>query len=76
MEPPYWYYPTRQSLGAALLKARQIAEAEAVYRKDLETYPHNGWSIFGLAQSLERRARPRRPHRCARCSNTPGNART
>jgi tetratricopeptide (TPR) repeat protein len=52
-EPPFWYYPTRQSLGAALLAAKRHAEAEAVYRKDLEAYPHNGWSLFGLAQSLE-----------------------
>lgn len=52
-EPPFWYYPTRQSLGAALVAARRFAEAEAVYRKDLETYPHNGWSMFGLIQSLE-----------------------
>ena len=53
MEPPFWYYPTRQSLGATLMRAKRYAEAEAVYRKDLEGYPHNGWSMFGLAQSLE-----------------------
>jgi tetratricopeptide (TPR) repeat protein len=53
MEPPFWYYPTRQSLGAALIRAKRFADAEAVYRKDLEGYPHNGWSLFGLAQSLE-----------------------
>ena len=53
MEPPFWYYPTRQSLGAALLKAGKPAEAEAVYRKDLEVYPHNGWSTFGLVQALD-----------------------
>lgn len=53
MEPPFWYYPTRQSLGAALLAAGRAVEAEAVYRKDLEQYPHNGWSLFGLVQSLE-----------------------
>jgi tetratricopeptide (TPR) repeat protein len=52
-EPPFWYYPTRQSLGAALLKAKRVAEAEAVYRRDLRDYPHNGWSMFGLVQSLE-----------------------
>jgi tetratricopeptide (TPR) repeat protein len=52
-EPPFWYYPTRQSLGAALLAAKRAGEAEAVYRKDLEAYPHNGWSMFGLIQSLE-----------------------
>ena len=53
MEPPFWYYPTRQSLGMSLLKARRYAEAEAVYRRDLEAYPRNGWSLFGLIQSLE-----------------------
>ena len=34
-------------------EGRRFADAEAVYRKDLEAYPHNGWSMFGLAQSLE-----------------------
>jgi tetratricopeptide (TPR) repeat protein len=52
-EPPFWYYPTRQSLGAALIKAKRYADAEAVYRKDLIDYPHNGWSMFGLIQALE-----------------------
>jgi tetratricopeptide (TPR) repeat protein len=51
-EPPFWYYPTRQSLGAALLKAGDAEAAEAVYRADLKDYPHNGWSMLGLAQSL------------------------
>ena len=52
-EPPFWYYPTRQSLGAALLAGKHAVEAEAVYRKDLIDYPHNGWSMFGLLKSLE-----------------------
>ena len=52
-EPPFWYYPTRQSLGAALLKAGEPSEAEAVYRADLKQYRHNGWSMFGLMQSLQ-----------------------
>jgi tetratricopeptide (TPR) repeat protein len=52
-EPPFWYYPTRQSLGLALLKSGKAKEAEAVYRKDLEIYPHNGWSTFGLIQALD-----------------------
>ena len=51
-EPPFWYYPTRQSLGAALVAGGKYAEAEAVFKKDLKQYPHNGWSMFGLAQSL------------------------
>lgn len=52
-EPPFWYYPTRQSLGKALLAAGDAAGAEAVYRKDLEVYPRNGWSMYGLVQALE-----------------------
>jgi tetratricopeptide (TPR) repeat protein len=52
MEPPYWYYPVRQSLGAALLRTGRPMEAEAVYRRDLEHNPDNGWSLFGLLQSL------------------------
>jgi tetratricopeptide (TPR) repeat protein len=51
-EPPPWYFPVRQSLGAALLQAGRAAEAEAVYREDLRRNPDNGWSLFGLAQSL------------------------
>ncbi len=51
-EPPPWYYPVRQSLGAALLAAGRAAEAEAVYREDLRRNPENGWSLFGLAQAL------------------------
>ncbi|MGB5723021.1 MAG: tetratricopeptide repeat protein [Parasphingorhabdus sp.] len=57
MEPPFWYYPTRQSLGQALLEAGRFAEAESVYRKDLEDYPHNGWSMSGLATALERQGK-------------------
>jgi hypothetical protein len=51
-EPPFWYYPSRQSLGAALLKAGRASDAESVYRADLAQYRHNGWSMYGLMQSL------------------------
>ena len=57
MEPPFWYYPTRQSLGEALIAAGQYGEAEAVYRKDLEEYPHNGWSMSGLMKALEKQGK-------------------
>jgi tetratricopeptide (TPR) repeat protein len=56
-EPPFWYYPTRQSLGIALLRAGRAAEAEQVYLRDLEDHPHNGWSTYGLVQSLEAQGR-------------------
>jgi hypothetical protein len=51
-EPPPWFMPTRQALGAVLLQAGRAADAEGVYRKDLEQHPKNGWSLYGLAQAL------------------------
>ena len=53
MEPPPWYFPTRQALGAILLDVGRPADAEAVYRKDLEQYRRNGWSLYGLTRSLQ-----------------------
>ncbi|HYJ05401.1 MAG TPA: hypothetical protein VEX43_09725, partial [Chthoniobacterales bacterium] len=44
--------PIRHSLGAVLMKAKRFAEAEQVYRDDLKRLPDNGWSLFGLAESL------------------------
>jgi tetratricopeptide (TPR) repeat protein len=51
-EPPDWIHPVRHSLGATLLKERRAVEAEQVYRADLARQPNNGWSLYGLAQSL------------------------
>jgi len=53
MEPPFFYYPVRQSLGAALLEDKRPAEAEEVYREDLRVFPENGWSLKGLHLSLK-----------------------
>jgi tetratricopeptide (TPR) repeat protein len=52
-EPPGWHAPVRQTLGAVLLAAGQAGQAEQVYREELKRNPGNGWSLFGLAQSLE-----------------------
>jgi tetratricopeptide (TPR) repeat protein len=52
-DPPLWYSPVRQSLGAILLEVGRKAEAEQIYREDLKIYPNNGWSLYGLAQSLQ-----------------------
>ena len=52
-EPPLWHHPPRQILGAILLDAGRPADAEAVYREDLKRFRENGWSLFGLAKSLE-----------------------
>jgi tetratricopeptide (TPR) repeat protein len=52
MEPPYWYYSARLTLGAGLLQAGHAAEAEKEFRTDLKEFPKNGWPLFGLEQSL------------------------
>jgi tetratricopeptide (TPR) repeat protein len=53
MEPPEWHYPVREALGGALLRAGKFAEAERVFREDLERHPRNGRSLFGLLESLK-----------------------
>ena len=52
-EPPEWFYPVRESLGGALLLNGQAGRAEAVFRADLEQYPRNPRSLFGLLKALE-----------------------
>ena len=52
-EPPEWFYPVRESLGSALLQNGQPGQAEAVFRADLQQYPRNPRSLFGLLKSLE-----------------------
>jgi tetratricopeptide (TPR) repeat protein len=49
-EPPYWYYPIRQSLAAALLQAGRYAEAKQQFELALRRAPSNGWSYYGLAE--------------------------
>jgi hypothetical protein len=51
-EPPDWYYPVRESLGAVLLADGHPKEAEAVFREDLRRTRHNPWSLHGLGRSL------------------------
>ena len=53
MEPEYWYYPVRQSLGAALLAAGRAADAETVFRQGLIDAPNNGWALYGLMQAYD-----------------------
>jgi tetratricopeptide (TPR) repeat protein len=56
-EPPSWFYPVRESLGAVLFLDRQISEAEEVFREDLQRNPRNPRSLFGLLQVLRSRER-------------------
>jgi len=57
MEPPYWYYPVRQSLAVALMQAGRFDEAEEQFQRALKRAPNNGWSWYGLAQLYKARGK-------------------
>ena len=57
-EPPPFYYPVRETYGGFLLRSGRAADAEAVFRADLITFPNNGRSLFGLWQALAAQGKP------------------
>jgi tetratricopeptide (TPR) repeat protein len=63
MEPPFWYYPVHQSLGAALFRAGRLDAARAAFRTALVRAPNNGWALYGLAET--ERALGHRPEAAA-----------
>jgi Flp pilus assembly protein TadD len=56
-EPQDWHLPTREWLGRALMRAGEFAEAEAVFRKEIDKNPKNGRGLFGLAAALEKQGK-------------------
>ena len=58
MEPPWWYYPVSQSLGAALYRAGKYDEARQAFTAALAKYPNNGWALYGLAMAERAQGRP------------------
>ncbi len=56
-EPPPWYFPIRQWLGRRQLDAGDPVSAEATFRRELAEFPHNGWSLHGLEESLRAQGR-------------------
>jgi len=57
-EIPAWLLSARLYLGAALLKAGQVREADTVYDQDLKHFPNNGWALFGKAAALRQLGAP------------------
>jgi tetratricopeptide (TPR) repeat protein len=51
-EPPDWFYPVRESLGAVLLMSGDATGAEKVFRDDLDKNLRNPRSLWGLHQAL------------------------
>jgi tetratricopeptide (TPR) repeat protein len=58
-EPPAWYLPSRDALGAALLRERYYAAAEQVYRDELAIHPESGRALYGLSAALVAQGRDR-----------------
>jgi len=56
-EPPDWFFPVRESLGAALLMKGDTSGAETVFREDLDRNPRNPRSLYGLQQALKKQGR-------------------
>lgn len=57
IEPPDWSISMRRHLGLALLRDGRPREAEMAFRQDLSEFRDNGWSLFGLWQSLDAQGR-------------------
>jgi tetratricopeptide (TPR) repeat protein len=58
-EPPDWYLPPRESLGAVLFLDGRTAEAEAVFRQELKRHARNPRALFGLAECLRAQGKQR-----------------
>ena len=56
-EPPTWFYPCRQNLGAVLIEAGRYEEAQKVYEENLSEIPNNGWGLFGLQEALTKQGK-------------------
>jgi tetratricopeptide (TPR) repeat protein len=54
MEPPYWYYPVEQTLGAVYLQAGRTDEAVRAFTRSLLRHPNSAWSLWGLMRAHER----------------------
>ena len=61
-EPPYWYYPVEQTLGAVLLEAGDADGAIAAFQNSLILHPNNAWSLFGLLQAQRAAGDPAAPY--------------
>ncbi|WDI30232.1 hypothetical protein PUV54_09690 [Hyphococcus flavus] len=52
-EPPYWYYPAKQTLASMLLQAGKVERAEQLFLESLTESPNNAWVLFGLSETYK-----------------------
>ena len=50
-EPPFWHFPVRQALGSTYLRIGKADLARVAFEEDLQKFPNNGWSLFGLREA-------------------------
>ena len=55
MEPPHWYYPVRQSLGAVRLRQGNLDGAQRAFQESLARVRNNAWALAGLAETYKRK---------------------
>jgi len=55
MEPAFWYYPIRQSLGSVYLRQGKLDDAERAFRESLARVRGNGWALAGLVETYQRK---------------------
>ncbi len=59
MEPAYWYYPVRQTLGAVLLAKGDTRAARDAFGESLARTPNNAWALYGLQQAYAQEGKKR-----------------
>lgn len=52
-EPPYWYYPSKQTLASMLLQAGKAERAEQLFLESLTESPNNAWVLYGLSEAYK-----------------------
>jgi len=80
MEPPYWYYPIRQSLGSVMLRQGKLDDAEKLFRDSLGRVRNNGWALAGLAETYRRKGDAKAENAArrafAKATNAPSSCRS
>ena len=52
-EPPYWYYPAKQTLASMVLQAGDAERAESLFIESLSQSPNNAWVLYGLSETYK-----------------------